>query len=229
MIYKEDLASTVVYENNIPGEGWARVVIHKQANPLKYEVYAEVDPSAPGYITWAEWATRIETPGFQLITGIPIPGVGATVESGIIAMWSGLLINMPSGWVLCDGNNGTPDLRDKFIVGAAPLANPGATGGSATHSHTYDDVIQHNHTISVDDPGHTHVEQNNSATTGPLAGWGARDTSTNTAVATGYSTQSSTTGITATSANPAGSVAQGTTDTADSRPPYYALAFIMKA
>jgi microcystin-dependent protein len=52
------------------------------------------------------------------------------------------------------------------------------------------------HSHPVDDPGHTHVETNNSATTGPLVGFAARDTSTNTQTATGYSTQSATTGIT---------------------------------
>lgn len=179
------------------------------------------------YTSWTAIPDEVE-PLIQLIGGTPQPSEGGTVQPGIIAMWSGLLADMPSGWRLCDGTNGAPDFRDKFVVGAAPGANPGATGGSASHSHTYDDVIQHTHTISVNDPGHDHVEQNNSATNGPLAGWGARDTSTNTAVATGYSTQSSTTGITASSANPAGSVAQGTTDTADSRPPYYAVAFIQK-
>ena len=38
----------------------------------------------------------------------------------------------PSGWYLCDGNNGTPDLRDRFIVGAGSTYSVGDTGGSAT-------------------------------------------------------------------------------------------------
>lgn len=68
------------------------------------------------------------------------------------------------------------------------------TGGAKTHTLTEAEIPAHTHTVS--DPGHAHVEQNNSATTGGLAGWGARDTSTNTAVATGYSTQSAQTGVT---------------------------------
>ena len=39
------------------------------------------------------------------------------MDAGMIAMWSGKLEDIPNGWVLCDGNNETPDLRDKFIVG----------------------------------------------------------------------------------------------------------------
>ncbi|MFA5271183.1 MAG: hypothetical protein WC412_02445 [Candidatus Omnitrophota bacterium] len=40
------------------------------------------------------------------------------VPKGVVVMWSGTIANIPSGWVLCDGANGTPDLRDRFVVGA---------------------------------------------------------------------------------------------------------------
>ncbi len=55
---------------------------------------------------------------------------------GIIAIWSGAIVDIPFGWKLCDGNNGTPDLRDRFIVGAGTTYSPDATGGSAQHLHT---------------------------------------------------------------------------------------------
>jgi hypothetical protein len=77
------------------------------------------------------------------------------------------------------------------------------TGGAKTSSA----VVNHTHDVTVTDPGHTHVENSNNATTGGLRGWGAPDTSTNTPTATGYSTASATTGITASTANPAGGVA----------------------
>lgn len=77
------------------------------------------------------------------------------------------------------------------------------TGGAKTSSA----VVNHTHDVTVTDPGHTHVENSNNATTGGLRGWGAPDTSTNTPTATGYSTASSTTGITASTANPSGGVA----------------------
>lgn len=62
------------------------------------------------------------------------PG-GGEFPSGLIVMWSGLLSAIPSGWLLCDGDNGTPDLRSKFIKGSAPGVEPGVTGGAATHDH----------------------------------------------------------------------------------------------
>ena len=60
----------------------------------------------------------------------------ASIPSGVIVMWSGLLVNIPAGWVLCNGANGTPDLRDRFIYGTSVGENPGATGGSTSHTHS---------------------------------------------------------------------------------------------
>lgn len=77
------------------------------------------------------------------------------------------------------------------------------TGGAKTSSA----VVNHTHPVVVDDPQHSHVENSNNATTGGLRGWGAPDTSTNTPTATGYSTAPASTGITATTSNPAGGVA----------------------
>ena len=58
------------------------------------------------------------------------------VESGHIRPYYGLLANIPSGWVLCNGANGTPDLRDVYPKGAAAGVEAGATGGALTHTHT---------------------------------------------------------------------------------------------
>lgn len=52
-------------------------------------------------------------------------------------MWSGAIADIPTGWHLCDGNAGRPDLRDRFIIGAGDTYNPDATGGSAQHGHTF--------------------------------------------------------------------------------------------
>lgn len=57
--------------------------------------------------------------------------------AGIIALWFGSIVSVPTGWVFCNGNNGTPDLRDKFVYGAGGVAAPGVTAGSATHDHEF--------------------------------------------------------------------------------------------
>jgi len=66
----------------------------------------------------------------------------ASIPSGLIAIWHGLIANIPSGWVICDGNNSTPNLLAKFVEGVATAAtNPGATGGATsktTSGHTHE-------------------------------------------------------------------------------------------
>lgn len=66
---------------------------------------------------------------------------------GIIA-WSGLLAEIPVGYALCDGTNGTPDLNFKFPVGAGVILDPGDVGGDFSHTHA---VGLGSHTHSVND------------------------------------------------------------------------------
>jgi microcystin-dependent protein len=70
-------------------------------------------------------------------------------------MWSGSVANIPIGWALCDGQNGTPDLRERFIVGASSKYLQASTGGSEAlinHFHGTGDA-----TLTVDQiPSHTH-------------------------------------------------------------------------
>lgn len=66
--------------------------------------------------------------------------VGYEMPAGVIVMWSGTAATIPPGWALCDGANGTPDLRNRFVMGAT---DAGGTGGSTTaswgnHTHTVD-------------------------------------------------------------------------------------------
>lgn len=58
------------------------------------------------------------------------------VPKGVIAMWSGNVLAPPAGWAVCDGKNGTLDLRDCFIVGAGGKYGAKTTGGSEAHSHS---------------------------------------------------------------------------------------------
>lgn len=90
----------------------------------------------------------------------------APIPTGGIIMWSGTIANIPSGWALCNGSNGTPDLRNKFIVGAhsdlsgeAKTSVEGSstftqTGGNLTHDHG---GVGGNTTLSVTQiPSHAH-------------------------------------------------------------------------
>ena len=139
---------------------------------------------------------------------------------GGIVMWSGTIAQIPPGWYLCDGETygglKTPDLRNKFIVGAStgtgdttyPGVSIGAEGGSANAIIPY-----HNH--GINDTGHSHQLYNQIGGPGNSVGGGGSNTSD-------QQTGSQTTGITV---NYAGT--EGNTTNAN-LPPYYALAYIMK-
>lgn len=71
------------------------------------------------------------------------------VPSGIIVMWSGASDAIPSGWYLCDGQNGTPDLRNRFIVGAGSSYEVGNTGGSDSVTLTTEQMPSHTHGSSL--------------------------------------------------------------------------------
>ena len=93
-------------------------------------------------------------------TGGGVNAGGGNVAVGTIALWSGSVSNIPAGWQLCDGTNGSPDLRDKFVIGAGNSYNVGVTGGSKDAI-----VVQHDHDIN--DSGHTHrpLSSGNNSTT----------------------------------------------------------------
>jgi microcystin-dependent protein len=132
-------------------------------------------------------------------------------------MWSGSVASVPTGWFLCDGTNNTPDLRNRFVVGAGSTYNPADTGGTTDAV-----VVSHTHTASsvVTDPGHRHSYTAPSGTdTGGSFGSNVVDTTVSA------NTANATTGITV-----ATTVASaGVSGTNANLPPYYALAYIMKA
>jgi len=75
--------------------------------------------------------------------------VQSVIPAGVILMWGGATISIPRGWQLCDGSNGTPDLRNQFIVGAGNAYGVGATGGATTANLSVANMPAHNHTVSV--------------------------------------------------------------------------------
>ena len=142
--------------------------------------------------------------------------VGDTIPPGLIAIWSGSTGSIPSGWVICDGSNGTPNLRDSFIVGAGNNYAVGAAGGSADSI-----VVSHTHTATsvVTDPQHAHGYND-------FGQFGLTHTLANGFIGIGAAgtTASASTGITVATTNQS----TGVSGTGANLPPYYALAFIMK-
>lgn len=71
--------------------------------------------------------------------------------TGQIAMWSGTLGNIPAGWQLCDGTNGTPDLENTFVIGSQGSLAIGDTGGNAVHLHTFTEDGHFHRNAGLDD------------------------------------------------------------------------------
>ena len=94
-----------------------------------------------------------------------LPLGSSTIPSGAIVMWSGTESNIPSGWVFCDGTNGTPDLRARFIRGSYELLSidPGEVGGDASHDHgdtgtpSDDLIVAAGSGSGASTPSHTHA------------------------------------------------------------------------
>lgn len=70
----------------------------------------------------------------------------ADFPSGIILLWHGAIVDIPAGWVICDGTLGTPNLKNRFVVASGGAYAVGATGGAFTHTHGFTSAV-HNHTI----------------------------------------------------------------------------------
>lgn len=128
------------------------------------------------------------------------------IPSGLIAMWSGAVNNIPSGWILCNGSNGTPDLRDRFIVGAGSSYGVGSRGGSEKVALNITQIPYHKHQYRKP----TLAEFAKVDGSGEYF-WKVNGTEYEVTTSTGGSTE-----------NPY------ITESHENRPPYYALCFIMK-
>jgi hypothetical protein len=144
------------------------------------------------------------------------PPAATPIPSGGIFLWSGSIGSIPAGYVLCNGSNGTPDLRDRFVVGAGSTYAVDATGGSANAI-----VVSHTHTATsvVTDPGHSHGISDLSAIASATSGTFYRAFQNDALQST-----TKTTGITVATTN----ASTGTSGTNANLPPYYALCYIMK-
>ena len=80
-------------------------------------------------------------------SGANLTGI-AGIPTGVIVLWSGAANAIPTGYVLCDGNNSTPDLRDRFVVGAGNNYSVADTGGADSVTLTIDQIPSHNHSVN---------------------------------------------------------------------------------
>jgi len=145
-----------------------------------------------------------------------VPPNPTSIPSGCILIWSGSIGSVPSGFLLCDGTNGTPDLRNSFVLGAGNSYAVAQTGGSTDAI-----VVSHTHTATstVTDPGHTHTGVVVGQTSVGGSGNGNQLAGNNV-----VSIPTATTGVTVATVN----ATAGTSGTNANMPPYYALAYIMK-
>ena len=153
--------------------------------------------------------------------------INTAMPSGGIIMWSGSVASIPTGWVLCDGTNSTPDLRNRFVVGAGSTYSVGATGGSSTTTLTAANLPSHTHNFSGNTSGagdHRHNlvfgtsnGGNHYFYNGQIGNTGNIDP--NSAMGSSGNHTHSFSGTT-------GSAGSGSSFS--TLPPYYALAYIMK-
>lgn len=152
--------------------------------------------------------------------------------SGGIILWSGSIANIPSGWFLCDGTNGTPDLRDRFVVGAGDSYAVDATGGASSVTLGISQIPGHTHTFSgttsvAGTHNHSPGSGGNFLVTGTGSGPGWSGTGGSYAPTDTPSATSSAGGHSHTFSGTTSSTGSGSSH--ENRPPYYALAYIMRA
>ena len=164
---------------------------------------------------------KVRHEGAWVETGGGGGGDGSIPLGGII-MWSGTIATIPSGWALCDGNNGTPNLTNKFVVCAADDSGsgvtfnagtgaesgdyaPGDTGGSTAHQLTEAELASHDHPATFSGTGSVLFSTLYGNVQGGSGGGNKVSNSGTVNVSNA-----------------------GSDNYHENRPPYYALAYIMK-
>ena len=133
--------------------------------------------------------------------------LSSAVPTGMIMMWSGASNAIPSGYVLCDGNNSTPDLRNRFVVGAGSSYSVGNTGGSNSVTLTVSQMPAHTHTTNISFSPDVDYFGNNVS----ILNNGHNGTNSVGGQSTDFTSSSS-----------------GGGGSHENRPPYYALCYVMK-
>jgi uncharacterized protein YbdZ (MbtH family) len=152
-------------------------------------------------------------PPFFTVIFIKSDGTPLGIPNAAITLWNDN-IDVPPGWALADGGGGRPDLRNKFIKGAAAAGDGGSTGGATTHSHT---LASHTHSTPY---AHGHPDVTSSTTASGLVAGSISGANVGTA------TSAHTHTLTIGSTSPAITGSTDATGTGANEPPYLQQAFI---
>lgn len=170
-----------------------------------------------------------------------LTGQTSLVPSGVIVLWSGSVASVPSGWYLCDGLNGTPNLTDRFVVGAGNTYAVGDTGGANSVTLDATQIPSHTHSFSgsgTTSTGGAHNHEIKYADNDSGGGTGlymAGETNRAGLRTSSYISYTATQSVQSGGSHNHSFSISGTTGTSgggashENRPPYYALAYIMKA
>jgi microcystin-dependent protein len=219
-------ATNFTAKDSLPSGNAGKIIkgteIDTELTAVASAISSKADTNSPAFTgtpTGPTAATNTNTTQLATTAFVQTALAGA-FTTGMIMMWSGTIATIPTGWVLCNGSNSTPDLRNRFIIGAhsdnAGVANTTITGSSTLTGGTKDAiVVSHTHTATSTDSGHTHTQNGFGGSSPGL-------TTSATPVSGSSTTGTGTANITTTIAS------TGSSGTDQNLPPYYALAFIMK-
>jgi hypothetical protein len=202
-------------------------------------VLAEVD----GFVSYPVTANAVSVTPVGGISATDVQNALAGLDgrafiAGMIIMWSGTIANIPSGWALCDGTSGTPDLRNRMIIGAnaddAGAAKTNVTGSPTLSGGSKDAIIvEHTHTTTGDYKNNyldrVEMSTGNNGTNqdvpenGTFTGWITSGRNDGGSRALRFRNK----GFNSTALS-LSTTTEGSTGTDANLPPYYALAFIMK-
>lgn len=222
-----------VMANNVAKDIYVKMIFEVSSTDA---VTLQIDPSivmASREYVGEELSKKVSITDLKSINGATLLGGGNLViegvPSGIITMWSGLISEIPNGWYLCNGANGTPDLRGRFVYGASVDGDINAKGGSADaivveHTHT----ANHNHSASSNTTGnHSHTVYGHydgaSVSTISSFGGGSSFNRSNSTSSNGNHSHT----ITVNTANVTTS-STGESGTGKNLPPFMKLAYLMK-
>lgn len=221
-------ARQTLYIGLTVGETSGEIVPRQTILPVPYAMVAADVASASGDLNVAGQlsASSVETSGTLDAASLSVSGNASvagnvtvngsvsgygTAPVGCIILWSGAANNIPEGWALCNGQNGTPDLRNRFVVGAGGEYTVGATGGEKAHSLTESEMPRHRHEWVGDDQ---------------LAGIDPDASEAIRLTTTRYDASSSLGG--SWSSHVYGTSQTGGSAAHENRPPFYALCYIMR-